>query len=212
MHARVRIESAQLATAIVAQFRAGSPQVMRRSVLQARSRAATLANPAVFCRYARNTTKSCRCTRSFGRGSALLTLGVFAIWRPDKLRSAMDSFAGGRRQLAPVSNASAAAAIGCRGDWNWGCSPVRLHRIHRAQSITIETSPFHSLSGVGRWVFFLSSIPLSTMMAEQMRVKLFQHVRFEIPHFGQHVELFLHKRSIQLDEKARLLLFQISFY
>jgi hypothetical protein len=36
----------------------------------------------------------------------------------------------------------------------------------------------------------LSSIPLSTMMAEQMRVKLFQHVRFEIPHLGQHVELF----------------------
>jgi hypothetical protein len=28
------------------------------------------------------------------------------------------------------------------------------------------------------------------MMAEQMRVKLFQHVRFEIPHFGQYVELF----------------------
>jgi len=24
-----------------------------------------------------------------------LTFGVFAIWRPDKLRSAMDSFAGG---------------------------------------------------------------------------------------------------------------------
>jgi len=36
----------------------------------------------------------------------------------------------------------------------------------------------------------LSSIPLSAMMAEQMRVKLLQHVRFDIPHFGQYVELF----------------------
>jgi len=27
-----------------------------------------------------------------------LTFGVFAIWRPDKLRSAMDSFAGGRKE------------------------------------------------------------------------------------------------------------------
>jgi hypothetical protein len=43
---------------------------------------------------------------------------------------------------------------------------------------------------VGRALdLFLPSVPLSAMMAEQMSVKLLRHVRVEIPHFGQYVEL-----------------------
>jgi hypothetical protein len=125
------------------------PQVSRGERFQADP--LSMQSKVGVCRYARNTPRSCRCTRSTGHGGALSH-----VWSVRHLAARQTEKRDGqfcrrkeRGQLAPVSNASAAPAIGCRGDWNWGCSPVRLHRIHCAQSITVEKSPLHS-QPVGR--------------------------------------------------------------